>query len=276
MIPFSFSYVQPKTLKEARETYCQSKSIGEKPMYYAGGTEIITMGRVNSLRFDMVIDIKGIPDMQGLKTQGSRLVIGAAETLNEVICWNAFPLLSKCCKRVASHTAQCKITLGGNVAGTVIYHETALALLLADAQVSLYGEKGVRKAPIRQLFDPDISLLPGEMIVSFSIDKKIASLPYVHVKHVDSEKIGYPLFTLAAIRKKDTVEVAASGLYRYPIRLSFSVREAGTDPDAWWEAAEQGLPGLPMGDALGSGEYRQFKFREALENTRQRLAVEAA
>ena len=125
MIPFSFAYVAPDTLREAADAYVDFAGRGLKPLYFSGGTEIITMGRVDSLRFDAVIDLKGIPETRGFGGTDASVSIGAAETLNGVACWNGFPLLTKCCQRIADHTAQCKITLGGNVAGTVIYREAA-------------------------------------------------------------------------------------------------------------------------------------------------------
>ena len=161
MIPFPFSYWRPKTLKEAADAYESMVSRGERPLYLGGGTEIITMGRVSSLVFDAVIDLKGIPELFGLKREESRLIIGAAQTLNSIACWNAFPLLTQCCARVADHTAQCKITLGGNLAGTIIYREAMLALMLSDAVAELYGPHGARTAKVYDLFSPNVILSPG-------------------------------------------------------------------------------------------------------------------
>ena len=50
-----------------------------------------------------------------------KLVIGSAMTLTEIAEENLFPLLSRTVKRIADHTVQDKITLGGNIAGTIIY-----------------------------------------------------------------------------------------------------------------------------------------------------------
>ncbi len=271
MIPFSFAYIAPETLQEAADVYTDYASRSLTPLYYTGGTEIITMGRVGSLRFDAVIDLKCIPEMKGFGNENNLLNIGAAETLNDVACWNTFPLLTKCCQRVADHTAQCKITLGGNIAGTVIYHEAMLALMLCDAKVELYGPEGMRTASLNTLLTPMLTLKPGEFFVRFSFDMLYAGLPFVHAKHVVSEKIGYPLFTLAAIQKEGVMEAAVSGLYRYPIRFHFPMAGAGSDPENLTCQLHSQMKEEPLSDASGSAEYRLFRLEGALNDAAERL-----
>ncbi len=271
MIPFSFAYIVPDTLQEAASAYSDLAGKGLKPLFYTGGTEIITMGRVGSIQFDAVIDLKCIPELKGFKKENSIISIGAAETLNDVACWNGFPLLTKCCQRVADHTAQCKITLGGNVAGTVIYHEALLALLLSHAKAELFGPEGSRTMDLKFLFTPMLTLKQGEFFVRFSFDKHYAGLPYIHVKHVVSEKIGYPLFTLAAVREGDAMAAAISGLYRHPIGLHFSLEDKEPDFGLLSDQLNCQVNEEPINDASGSSEYRLFMLRGALSNAMTKL-----
>lgn len=271
MIPFSFAYITPVTLQEAVDAFQDFMNQGLKPLYFTGGTEIITMGRVNSLRFHAVIDLKCIPEMKGFRNENNILNVGAAETLNSVACWNGFPLLTKCCQRVADHTAQCKITLGGNIAGTVIYHEAALALLLSDARAELYGPEGNRAVNLNTLFTPMLVLKPGEYFVRFSFDVQSAGLPFVHAKHVVSEKIGYPLFTLAAVQKDGGMDAAVSGLYRYPIRFHFPLNGACTDSKSLSDQLHDQMKEEPLSDISGSAQYRLFRLEEALNDAAAKL-----
>jgi CO/xanthine dehydrogenase FAD-binding subunit len=271
MIPFSFAYVAPDTLQEAADAYSDFISRGLTPLYFTGGTEIITMGRVGSLRFDAVIDLKCIPEMKGFKKENSILSLGAAETLNDVACLGEFPLLAKCCQRVADHTAQCKITLGGNIAGTVIYHEAVLALILSEATAELFGPNGSRTSNLNALFTPMLTLNPGEFFVRFSFDMLFAGLPFVHEKHVVSEKIGYPLFTMAAIRKDAAMEAAISGLYRYPFRLHFPLVSESSDPGKLSDQLHSQMNEEPLSDVSGSAEYRLFRLEGALHDAMIKL-----
>ena len=57
MIPYDFDYFLPDTWQEAVDIFHSLKAEGKNPLYYGGGTEIISMARVGSIRPDAVIDI---------------------------------------------------------------------------------------------------------------------------------------------------------------------------------------------------------------------------
>ena len=60
MIPFDFEYYKPDTLSKAYDCYITLGKENKKPIYYSGGTEIISMARTGSLEFGAAIDLKGI------------------------------------------------------------------------------------------------------------------------------------------------------------------------------------------------------------------------
>lgn len=106
---------------EAVDIYTRLCSEGKQPLYYGGGTEIISMARTHNIYTDAVIDIKGIPECNQQIYENSKLTIGSAVTLTNIAESNFFPLLSLTVERIADHTIQDKITLGGNIAGAIIY-----------------------------------------------------------------------------------------------------------------------------------------------------------
>ncbi|APQ73774.1 xanthine dehydrogenase [Clostridium botulinum] len=65
MIAFNFEYYKPDSLDEAVKLYKELSESGKEPLYYSGGTEIITMARRNDLVTKAVIDIKGIEVVLG-------------------------------------------------------------------------------------------------------------------------------------------------------------------------------------------------------------------
>lgn len=67
MIPFDFQYYRPASVVEAVQNYLEMEAAGKSPKYYGGGTELISMARMNSLSFGAVIDIKDIPECNVLK-----------------------------------------------------------------------------------------------------------------------------------------------------------------------------------------------------------------
>ena len=64
MISFDFEYYKPASVSEAIALFQELENQGKQPRYYAGGTEILTLGRLGLFVTHAVIDIKNIPEFQ--------------------------------------------------------------------------------------------------------------------------------------------------------------------------------------------------------------------
>lgn len=268
MIGFDFEYYKPNTVEEAVELFKDLDSQGKKPIYYGGGTEFISMARMNNVYSEAVIDIKGIGKCNTIKLDKERLVIGSGVTLTEIAESNHYPLLSLVAKRIADHTIQGKITLGGNIAGTIIYKETILPLLLTNAEVTIAGINGSKSMAMEDLFDKDIKLAKGELIVNIAIKKEYLTLPSIHIKRTKNDKIDYPLITIVAHINKGKLNIAFSGLCKYPFRPRKMEEILNTESytvDEKINKAIKNIPGLVLTDLSGSSEYRKFMLEKMLE-----------
>lgn len=223
MIPFNFVYCRPDTPTEAVDAFSRFQSEGKAAVYYAGGTEIITMCRAGSIQPEAVIDLKNIPECKVLSADDEKLHLGAACTLGQISKSGLFPLMRLACGRIADHTNQCRITLGGNLCGTIIYRETSLPLLPADAEITLYGSEGERTVPWQNVFQERMQLEPGEMILQVHVPRWALSARHAHIKKTAHEKIDYPLVSVAAIWTDQGLRTAFSGVCSYP----FSQRAGG-------------------------------------------------
>lgn len=260
MIPFDFDYYKPETIEEAVTLFKQLHSQLKKPIYYGGGTEFISMARMNNRYTEAVIDIKGIPDCNVYEIKDDNLIIGSAVTLTQIAELNLFPLLSLTVKRIADHTIQGKITLGGNLAGTIIYKEASLPLMLSDSEVIICGTNGKRNVLLNDLFDQKTKLNDGDLITQIIIDKKFLSLPYSHVKRTKNEKIDYPLLTITAI-KENKINIAFGGLCEYPFRSNLIENILNDNSISFDEKMKNIIKNLPdkiLDDLGGSSEYRKF------------------
>ncbi len=276
MIPFDFEYYKPETVEEAVNLFNKLKTIGKKPIYYGGGTEFISMARMHNVYTEGVIDIKGIPECNVHQLRNNELIIGSAVTLTNIAELNLFPLLSLTVKRIADHTIQGKITLGGNLAATIIYREAILPLLVADSEIIIAGIDGNRRVPLREVFDKQIQLAEGEMIVKVIIDNQFLSLPYIHVKRTKNEKIDYPLITIAALKNNNNINIAFSGLCEYPLRSSL-IEDILNDNlisiDERINTAINNMPSHILNDISGSSEYRKFILNTMLHETLNKFEV---
>lgn len=266
MLAYNFDYYLPDTLKEATDIYDSVEKDGKTPLYFGGGTEIISMARVNNIKPDVVIDIKKIPECCGFGTDGKQLIFGAAMTLSAIQESGLYPLLGLAGGRIADHTIQCKLTLGGNLAGTIYYHEMLLPLLLSDSMIYITSPQGSRKVPITEVLSIGKGLAPGELIVKVALDIEYATLPYVHIKKTKIEKIGYPLVSLSAIYKDGYLRLAASGLCTYPFRFSDTHLNSNISAAELAEQLVQSIPGTIIDDLEGSAKYREFIFKKTVEN----------
>ena len=267
MIPFDFIYCRPASLEEAVQVYTQFQAENKIALYYAGGSEIITQCRAQSIRPDAVIDIKSIAECTSLTNDPSGLHIGAACTLTQIKESRMFPLLGLACGRIADHTNQCRITLCGNLCGTIIYREASLPLLLSDAVLTLYGPDGKREVPFQNIFKGRMLLNPGELVVQVHIPPWALNAKCAHIKKTTNEKIDYPLVNVTAIRKDGFLRIAFSGLCTYPFRsteIENALNDAALPHNARIEKAIALLPEAAHTDAEGSGAYRVFVLRNIL------------
>lgn len=276
MIAFDFNYIKPVTVKEASKLFLNAKQEGNKAMFYSGGTEIITLGRVNRLQTDMVIDIKGIPECSVLEIRDNELIIGSAVSLNEIAHSDLFPLLGKAVQRIADHTSRNKITIGGNLNSELIYKEGILPLLAADAKVKLAKGKEQRIIPLEAVFNKQWKLDEGEFLVQILIDKSYLDLPHKALKKTRISKVGYPVVSAAALVKDDQIRIAFSGVCQYPFRsieLESVLNDTKVPVMERIGTALQHLPEDVVDDIQGTKAYRTFVLRNVLKDILEELEL---
>ncbi|MCR8631995.1 FAD binding domain-containing protein [Paenibacillus radicis (ex Xue et al. 2023)] len=274
MIPFDFEYYKPSSVQMAVELFQFLQKQGKKPMYYAGGTEIITWARTNSIQPGAVIDLKSIPECSVMEMQKDKLVIGSCITLSALSAANPFPLLSETAQGVADQTARNKITLGGNICGNIYYREAVLPLLLANSRMVIAGIQGIREASIHHVFLQQLRLENGEFLVQTLTDRGYLQLPFVHYKKRQIGNVGYPLVTVAAFKKDNQIRSAYSGVCSFPFR-SAQIEQALNDSSiplaARMEQAIGSLPGPLVHNAEGSASYRKFVLKQTMADMVHKL-----
>ncbi|WP_312644792.1 FAD binding domain-containing protein [Hydrogenoanaerobacterium sp.] len=265
MISFDFEYYKPETLEEAVLCYHQLVSHNKHPLYYGGGTEIVSMARAESLRFDAVIDLKGIPECSYMGFEDNSLVLGSALTLTQIAEAGHYPLLCETAARIADHTIQGKITLGGNLAGTVKYRETSLPLMITNCKAKVMTQNGLQELLFSQIFDGHLRLQKGDFLVQLFVDQNKLLLPYAHVKKTKMDKIDYPLITLVGNKSSLKIKAAVSGLANCPLILPSDLLSNTmlTEEERITQITEQ-IKGSVISDYLGSKEYRIFVLRNIL------------
>ncbi len=267
MIPYDFSYLRPATFQEAVEAFQEFSSAGKQAIYYGGGSEILSMSRVGAIQPDAVVDIKNIPEMNVISVDRDGLTLGAALTLNQVKESRLFPLMSLACGRIADHTNQCRITLGGNLCGTIQYRETSLPLLISDAEVVLWGPEGEKSLPFQRAFDGRIRRAPNEILAQVRIPSWALEARCAHIKKTAREKIDYPLINVTALMKDGMLRCAFSGIAGAPFRsvqVEAILNHHGTSSKVRAAQAVAVMSAFARGDVEVSKEYRLFETQNTL------------
>ncbi|ULT59119.1 FAD binding domain-containing protein [Neobacillus drentensis] len=267
MLPFDFDYYRPETLKEAVDLFQYLDQQGKQPFYFSGGTELLTLGRIDLAYTEAVIDIKGIPECKAMEVSGDQLLLGSSLSLTVIEEANHFPLLTKTASEVADHSARGKITLGGNICARIFYREAVLPLLLADSRVMINGPEGKKIVPINDVFQGHLHLNKGEFLVQTATNLSFIQAPYFTVKRRQQWETGYPLITLAAIKFNQKIRVAVSGLCPFPFRSSAVEESLNAQGQSLATRIDRAIAGLPqpiLEDIEGSKEYRLFVLRNLL------------
>ncbi|VBB05214.1 Hypothetical protein LUCI_0421 [Lucifera butyrica] len=267
MIQYDFEYYKPESVPEAVEIFQTLMSQGKQPVYYSGGTEIITLGRLGKLSTGAVVDIKGIPECNVLDKQNGRLIMGAGVSLTRLAETNLFPLLTESAGRVADHTSRGKITLGGNLCGSFIYREAVLSLLASDSSVIITGSGGTRTVPLMEAFREQLQLAAGEFLVQVTTDETYLNLPHKGVKKTRLDRINYPLVAIAVLKTENNrLQIAVSGLCSFPFRSLAMENELNSEgpPEQKVTNALQHIPAPVLDDVEGTAGYRQFVLKNTL------------
>jgi xanthine dehydrogenase YagS FAD-binding subunit len=115
MMP-AFGLFQPASLEDALELVNEH---GRKAWVLAGGQDSMDWFKDRIKRPDVVIDLSGIGELQGIRDTGGGLEIGALTTLTAVerhaAVRSAFPLLADAARAVATPQIRNQGTLGGNL-----------------------------------------------------------------------------------------------------------------------------------------------------------------
>lgn len=159
--------LRPTSLREALQVLADHP--GARPV--AGGTDLVVQLRDGRRKAELLVDL-GRVGLDGIKENGRGIAIGAGTTMDAIAAHPAvrahFPALAAAAARVGAWPIQCRATLGGNLANASPAADTAPALLVAGAAVTLASARGQSQLPLEELFvgPGRTSLRANELLVS--------------------------------------------------------------------------------------------------------------
>ena len=118
----------------------------------SGGTDLLVKIRGGLVRPGLLADVGHVPTLRGIHRTKDAIEIGAAvpesEILASPVVRDALPLLATALRALGSVQIRNRGTLGGNLVNASPAADSAIPLLLYDAELDLVGSSGERTVPI--------------------------------------------------------------------------------------------------------------------------------
>ena len=169
----NFDYVAAQSLDQA---VSRLAAAGPEGRILAGGTDVLVQMREGRRQVDVLIDAKGIPELNELSyAPGRGLRIGAA-----VPCYRlyenpevrrAYPALVDAASLIGGTAIQGRASLGGNLCNASPAADGIPALIVLRATCVIAGPDGERRVPVEEFCTgPARTVLePGELLVALEL-----------------------------------------------------------------------------------------------------------
>jgi len=173
MMPLrKFVIHQPKTIDEASQML---GDFGEKGRLYAGGTELLLAMKHDLLRYEHLVDVKTIPDLNKIELQNGSLMIGSTATHRAIersaVVKQNLPVLAEMETKVANVRVRASGTLGGNLCFAEPHSDPATLLVALGAKAHVQSKAGAKSVTIDKLITGayETSLASDELLAAVEI-----------------------------------------------------------------------------------------------------------
>ena len=185
MIPASFAYHRPSSIKEAVTLL---GSLGDDVRTIAGGHSLIPMMKLRLASPAHLIDLAGIADLKGIREDGEDVIIGAMTTQHEVIASDflakKIPILSETSIVIADPQVRYVGTIGGNVANGDPGNDMPAVMMCLNATYHAVGKSGERRVSAREFYQGAYvtALKPGEIVTAIRVPVPAAGHGHAYEK----------------------------------------------------------------------------------------------
>ena len=276
----NFDYEAPTSLASALELLARA---GEnRPL--AGGTDVIDQLKGNRRHADLVVDLKRVPELLTLESNGSGLRIGSAVSCTEVHKYTAekggFPALSESTELVGSVHIQNRASVGGNVCNAAPSADTIPSLLIHEAVAHTGSASGGREIPLIDFFaGPGQSVLEkGEILKELVLPAPSNNTASTYLRFIPRNEMDIAVAGVGSLIEVDPstkvvtkARIALASVAPTPVR-AYAAEEflegIVIDAAAIDKTADLAVgSAVPITDVRGSAEYRKELIRVLTKRT---------
>jgi aerobic carbon-monoxide dehydrogenase medium subunit len=264
MIPAPFEYVRPSSLNEA---VAALRDAGDDGKVLAGGQSLMPLLRLRLAYPEVLVDVGRVPELGGVRDEGSSLLVGANTTHYEVM---RDPLIREHCPLVAAATstvADPAVRHRGTFGGSLAHADPAGDLPAVVLAMDGVFVTSAREIPAGEFFVDYLTsvLEPDEVLVGVRLPKTYAGWGFRYEKFHRTAQAWAIVGVACLVRRSDgEVAEARIGLTNMgptPVRataVEAAVSGGAASRDAFRAAAGQAADGVsPPSDLHGSADYRR-------------------
>jgi len=178
-------YIAPEKTEEAIELLARTKG---KVHVLAGGSDLLVRMKGGFLDPDLIVDIKRIKTMNGIKKTADGFVFGAAVSCatlgdHKALC-KAWPGVVEAANLIGSDQIQGRCTVVGNMCNASPAADSVPALIAANATARVVGPKGERFVDAAKIATAPgrTSLKKGELVASIHLPPRKAKMADAYLR----------------------------------------------------------------------------------------------
>jgi carbon-monoxide dehydrogenase medium subunit len=269
--PAEFAYLRPASLAEALDEL----GAREGALALAGGTDLVTMRASGQLAPKALVDIKGVQELVGVRSENGVVRVGAATAFADLLASGVAGgnAVADGAALVGAVQTRHRATIGGNVCRSSPAGDTLPGLLVLGAEAQLASAKGSRRVALEEFFlGPGQNVLqPGELLTALEFDASRGASAYRRLTYrawMDLAVIGVAVWLELDGGACRAARVALGGLAPVPLLVPESAAALADtelspgDLDAAVEAAVAAA--RPISDVRGTSEHRIAGLRALL------------
>ncbi len=172
MIPPSFEYLAPRTLREAASLLSKYK---DDAKVLAGGQSLIPLLKLRLASYKYLIDLGRISGLSYIREEQGQISIGAMTTHDELLSSNLlrekWPIFGDAENVVGDMQVRSLGTIGGSLSHADPAADLPAVALALDAEMKIYSDKGERQIKSQDFFKGPFAtaLEAGEIVTEIRI-----------------------------------------------------------------------------------------------------------
>jgi aerobic carbon-monoxide dehydrogenase medium subunit len=200
VIPGAFTYHRPSSVQEAVGLLAQ---LGDDGRVLAGGHSLIPMMKLRLATPAHLVDLAGIADLKGIRSDGNDIVVGAMVTQQELISsgllGSKIPILRETSLQVADPQVRYMGTLGGNVANGDPGNDMPAVMMCLNATYHVVGKAGARSMSARKFYQSAFTTALESADVLTAIRIPVPPVGHGHAYEKLKRKVGDYATAAAAV-----------------------------------------------------------------------------